>query len=776
MYRAIINGITFFDTSIDDDRYTLLSANVTKQKGGSGQFVFTVPCCNACYGMFGDISDYVDLYRDDETDPFFFGRVYSTNRRFDNALEVVCEGMLSVLCDSIFDPITHDGNLHALVQLLLNSHNSQVEAAKRIYVGTLYVDNDACYRAYENYETTWERFEDLLQSFGGFLYLYRQNGTMYIDWKKTCDTGSTQKVDFGENLIDVQKYQNSNLICTVLTPLGIADKDNKRLDISSVNAGSKELYADEEYIEKYGYIHKVQIWDDVTVASNLKSKGQSYMESCLAEQYTISITAVDLADAGYDLDHFDVGQKLKVTSIPNGIDGVFFDVNLLSKNLFSPENDTLSIGTEFVGYIKMQNNAVRDITMDLEKNYPTKSAVESATQLITGNHGGYVVMHDGDGDGFPDEILVMDTPDIDTAQKVWRWNNSGLGYSNTGYNGTFGLAMTINGQIIANYINSGELSADRIQGGTLKLGGVGNANGSLTMYNASNNVIGTWDNNGINVTKLEAEQNVYVDGNQGSLIRIPVWALYTVAGHPNFTQLYKFGLKNHTYGTYVHIGGIEAMDEHIYTPSGFVVSNFEFLDDWNASNSQHVDISVNSIYMASGGSERFFVGYGDVRAAGNVTVNGNLTVRGTSKQRTVKTKDYSERSLYCYETTSPFFGDIGEGVIGEDGKCYITVDPIFSETIMPNMQVFLQQYGEGECWVDEINNSYFVVIGTPNLKFAWEIKSKQIDSDSNRLVIYSENLFKNEVKAPFLNSPVKVDYAEELEKHIEEIKRERQVA
>lgn len=105
-------------------------------------------------------------------------------------------------------------------------------------------------------------------------------------------------------------------------------------------------------------------------------------------------------------------------------------------------------------------------------------AIANATALITGNDGGYVILHDGDGDGYPDELLIMDTPDISTATKVWRWNQNGLGYSASGYSGTFGLAMTADGEIVADYITTGTLSADRINGGTIT--GVAINNGSGT--------------------------------------------------------------------------------------------------------------------------------------------------------------------------------------------------------------------------------------------------------------------------------------------------------
>ena len=103
---------------------------------------------------------------------------------------------------------------------------------------------------------------------------------------------------------------------------------------------------------------------------------------------------------------------------------------------------------------------------------PTSStmanAVERATKLITGNLGGYIILHDSDNDGEPDEILIMDSDDIETAQKLWRWNKNGLGYSKTGYRGSYGLAMTAAGEIVADYITTGTLDADLIKTGVLQ--------------------------------------------------------------------------------------------------------------------------------------------------------------------------------------------------------------------------------------------------------------------------------------------------------------------
>lgn len=124
---------------------------------------------------------------------------------------------------------------------------------------------------------------------------------------------------------------------------------------------------------------------------------------------------------------------------------------------------------------------------------------------------------------------------------------------------------------------------------------------------------------------------------------------------------------------------------------------------------------------------------------GDAQILGPLTVTGT-KSRLAETEDYGERLLYCYETPSPMFGDLGEGQIDETGKCYIFLDDIFGETIDTDCmyQVFLQPYGKGECYVTERTSSYFIVEGTENLAFGWELKAIQRDFDTMRLEEYEE--------------------------------------
>lgn len=118
---------------------------------------------------------------------------------------------------------------------------------------------------------------------------------------------------------------------------------------------------------------------------------------------------------------------------------------------------------------------------DFVRTQPTvmEKAIKSATDTITGQTGGYVVLNSNDND-YPSEILIMNKPTIETATKMWRWNLGGLGYSSTGYNGVFGTAITMNGEIVADFITAGTLNADLIKAGTIQ---DVNGNMSINMLN-----------------------------------------------------------------------------------------------------------------------------------------------------------------------------------------------------------------------------------------------------------------------------------------------------
>ncbi|MBR4766756.1 MAG: phage tail protein, partial [Clostridia bacterium] len=138
------------------------------------------------------------------------------------------------------------------------------------------------------------------------------------------------------------------------------------------------------------------------------------------------------------------------------------------------------------------------------------AAIDAATKAITGYSGGYVVLNPSE---HPQELLVMNSADKNSATKLWRWNLGGLGYSNNGYNGPYTTAITMNGEIVADFITAGTLTANIIKAGVLS-----DANGN-TSFNLNTGLLTTAN---INVT--------------GGTIRIGSNLYYTVITNGSIAQ------------------------------------------------------------------------------------------------------------------------------------------------------------------------------------------------------------------------------------------------
>jgi hypothetical protein len=121
------------------------------------------------------------------------------------------------------------------------------------------------------------------------------------------------------------------------------------------------------------------------------------------------------------------------------------------------------------------SNNFESVGQKIQRVYTTlEQSILDATNAITGNSGGYVVMRDTNVDNKPDEILIMDSEDITQATKVWRWNKEGLGYAEqaagNAYLGPYRTAITADGKINADFIVTGTLNADLIRVGDEKFG------------------------------------------------------------------------------------------------------------------------------------------------------------------------------------------------------------------------------------------------------------------------------------------------------------------
>lgn len=214
-------------------------------------------------------------------------------------------------------------------------------------------------------------------------------------------------------------------------------------------------------------------FDDVPTVDQLRSKAQSYMDSNEGwnVKHNLTVSFVDLSQTEEyknvaPLQHVKLCDTVNVVYEKLGVNASL-KVTKTTWNVLQDRYDSIELGDGKSDIADVVGDTISGSIISSTKSY-TEASVRSATQQITGNKGGYVVIYDSDGDKCPDEILVMDQPTKETAKKVWRWNKAGLGYSSGGYNGTYGLAITQDGAIVADYVSTGKLNAGIISAGTLK--------------------------------------------------------------------------------------------------------------------------------------------------------------------------------------------------------------------------------------------------------------------------------------------------------------------
>ncbi|MEG0377449.1 MAG: hypothetical protein RR614_03115, partial [Eubacterium sp.] len=116
-----------------------------------------------------------------------------------------------------------------------------------------------------------------------------------------------------------------------------------------------------------------------------------------------------------------------------------------------------------------------------------------------------------------------------------------------------------------------------------------------------------------------------------------------------------------------------------------------------------------------------------------ITGGGGFSMLSGNKNRAVNT-DYGIACIASYETPEPSFADYGSGILDQNGECYVFIDPIFMQTVSPECgyQVFLQKYGSGDIWVKERFIDHFVIQGTANLSFGWNIVLHQKGYEMDR--------------------------------------------
>lgn len=198
----------------------------------------------------------------------------------------------------------------------------------------------------------------------------------------------------------------------------------------------------------------------------------------------------------------ELGDSIKVEFAAMGVSSTARCVKTVYNTLLE-RYDNVELGEVKKGLadtISSQTSSIIDISKNSGVSSAVKAAIMAATEAITGQQGGSVILHDTRGGNKPNELLFLDNDDISQAQKVWRFNLSGFGYSSNGYEGPFTTAITRDGSIVADFITTGSMDAARITAGILQSKDgrflIDLTANTITMKKPSGNTVFSFDGNG----------------------------------------------------------------------------------------------------------------------------------------------------------------------------------------------------------------------------------------------------------------------------------------
>lgn len=315
-----------------------------------------------------------------------------------------------------------------------------------------------------------------------------------------------------------------------------------------------DINGGKEYIDNNDYSDKIiaAVWRDerYTIKSSLLADTEEKLREMAVPERSYTCKVIDLAKLNrQEYANFNIRVNSIITLIDrNRKKRIEHTIVELKEYPNEPVNNTVILSTkpEKVSKKLTDNNIqISDISNTVNRQ-PSQweQAIKTATALITGASGGYVMLNPSEN---PYEILIMNTDDINTATKVWRWNSGGLGYSANGYGGPYTTAITMDGRIVADFITAGTLQGIKIIADVGSIAGWTMDNGVLVSSDGSMKI----DSNGNTV-------DIYNDGSKLMSVNksgIRFWRNGAEIGSIGITK----GVNGNTYGLSFNLKNGDAM-------------------------------------------------------------------------------------------------------------------------------------------------------------------------------------------------------------------------
>lgn len=345
-------------------------------------------------------------------------------------------------------------------------------------------------------KSLYEAIQVVLERWGG--HLVRDGFEIAIRDSIGADNEVT--VRYGKNLKNIQATYNWDSVVTKLMPVGKDGLLLPELYVYSTNQYeipyTKTISFDQMEIEEEDYEDE-NAYEQALIA-DLRQKATQYLEtnSVPSVNYTLDANLERITDVGDTIEVID--ERLGINLLTNLI---AYEYNCITEKYIQVQfgNFTPQLNNLMTTIADNTTEAVNEATTDLKITLGEE--LQKATDSILGVMGNSYVIYDGD------KILVVDRLPKESAINVIRINSGGIGFSNTGINGTFNSAWLIDGTLDMANISVINLTADLIRGGVLRLGSNLNQYGQIEIYNEANTLIAEMNKDGF---KMYGQDGSYV--------------------------------------------------------------------------------------------------------------------------------------------------------------------------------------------------------------------------------------------------------------------------
>lgn len=359
-YKIVCDGVLIADNI--SQILAVVDPQLNIAVNAAGDLTFTMPPRHPGVDLVHLKRSIVECYINDKL--VFVGSPVSKTLDFYRQTVVTCEGALGWLADSVQRPKYYNAQtVSAWLSDIVSSHNSQVEAAKRITLGTVQEPSERI-TCYSNMDSTLKCLrEDLIDDLGGFLRIRREGGVTYLDYYRSAAKTNTQTVSLGRNLIDFARNADVLDVATVLIPLGANQKAGTdvanlqtRVTISSVNGGKDYLEAPAAAIANYGRVTRTVKFNTTTTPAALLTKGRNWLAAEQFENLCLDITAFDLSYVQGGCESFELLDSVHVVSAPHGLDA-WYTLTEKTIKLNNPEENTITLGTATASDLSDQSSS-----------------------------------------------------------------------------------------------------------------------------------------------------------------------------------------------------------------------------------------------------------------------------------------------------------------------------------------------------------------------------------------------------------------------------------